>query len=516
MATQKPLSEMVPDILEHVRRHTDMLEFNLRIYRVLEGQLRKEVEDSLRKEIISSSALNRALERIPPINVLRKAVDKLSKVYIEAPVRLTDNATDQDVMSAIARESNMDKVMMNANRIYNAQNAFALEPYIENGKHKVRVLAAHQFLPYSDDPRNPMQVTVMVKILGQETITVPAEYDMNGNLIHQERMREVDLYALYSDREYLIVDSDGRVRIDKMRNMGLSGKNPFGRIPFVYGNKSQFQLVPFPNQEGFDVSILVPKLLTDLNYAAQFMSHSIIWSKNADLAGQEINPDAIVDLGDSNADGGEPEIGTIDPKVDIERIIGLIDYEMKSYFSSIGIKVDAQANMSETSGVAKAMDEGDTTAERKVQLEYFRTIENELWSLMESMQKVWASDGLLEENRRFSDSFSDTFRIKYAEMKPLKSDKQKLEEIQMWRDQKLMTRKQALRQLRPDFTESQIDAWIKELDEEAEEAAEKFLSMGITSGAERSADGTFNEENQAAIEQDPAKRQDAELAKREA
>lgn len=508
MPTKKPLLQLIPDIIDHYNEYKDYLTFNLRLHRIVEGQLREEVEAALRKELISTAAYNRAKERIPPINILKKATDKLSKVYIEKPVRLADKETDMEIMQAIVREAHLDSVMTQANRIYNIHGMFAIEPYIEKRQHKFRVLGGHQFLPFSDDPVDPTRMTVMIKLLGKEKpFKADTAFDESGNKMStQDDITEVDLLALYSDNEYLIIDEKGNPRPDMMLKMGQTTMvNPYGRIPFIVGNKSSFELVPFPNQEGLDASILIPKLLADLNFSAQFMSHSIIYTRNADLAGQEINPDAIIDLGDRSAEDGQPEIGVIKPEVDIDKVLQLVDFELRSYFASIGIKTQESgllANGRDSSGISKAIDEGDTIAERKVQMEFFRNVESQLWGLVSDMQRVLSQVNIVEENRQFSQDFLETFRIKYAEMRAFKSDKQKLEEIQLWRDLQMMTRKQALRELRPDFTESQIDDWIFELDNEAKDNMERALENIPTLKPERNRSGQFNEGNQVAGNQD--------------
>jgi hypothetical protein len=507
MPTKKPLAEMLPDIVSHYLRYQEYLQFNNRLYRILEGQVRLEVEESLRKEILSKSALNRALQRIPSINIMKKGVDKLSKVYIESPLRLADNETDQEILRAVSREMSIDTVMMEANRIYNAHHTFALEPYVKDGKHQMRVLAGHQFLPYSDDTENPLNTTVFIKLMGSELKEIRIEGDDKGNRTDDTTdIRQVDILALYSDDEFMIIDSGGVIRTDKMAEMGITSTvNPFGRIPFIIGNKSAFELIPFPNQGAFDMSVLIPKLLTDLNYAAQFMSHSIIWTKNADLSGQEVNPDTIVDLGETSENNGDPEIGTIDPKVDIERILKLIEFEMSSYFSSIGIKVSVSGSLSpgrEESGVSKAIDEGDISAERKIQTEFFRKIEAQLWDLLDDVQRVWVREGRITEGERriFSEDFIKSFRMKFAEIKTMKTHAQLLEEIKLSRDMKLMSRAQALRLLNPDYTEKQIQEILEEVDQESDDEMERMTSLGSPDDN----DGQFRNGNQEGSEQDPA------------
>lgn len=514
MATSKPLAELIPDIIEHYNKNIDYLEFNRRLYRVLEGQVKKEVEDSLRLEILSRSALNRALQRIPALNVLKKATDKLSRVYIEQPLRLSDNDVDKDILKNINHESRLDNVMMEANRIYNAQHSFAIEPYVKEGKHQFRVLAAHQFLPFSDDPIDPTNPTVFIKLMGTDLKQFAINTDEDGYKDEApDNVRLVDILWLYSDTEFLIVDSSGAIRADKMLEIGnTDGINLFGKIPFVLGNKSKFELIPFPNQSGMDISVLVPKLLTDLNYAAQFMSHSIIWTKNADLSGQEVNPDTIVNLGDTTEANGEPDIGTINPTVDITNTLKLIEFELTSYLSTIGIKAEFQSSGGEASGVARAIDEGDITAEYKIQTEFFKGIEYKLWDLMQSVQRVWVQEGRINEGERrlFSESFLETFRIQFKEIKVLKTHQQMLDEIKVGRELKLISRRQALRELKPELTEEQITKIIQEINDEQVDDFDFLVDNGMVAETEtdtktgRNSDGEFRSNNELANEQEPA------------
>ena len=245
----------------------------------------------------------------------------------------------------------------------------------------------------------------------------------------EDDIKQVDLFQLFTDKEIIIIDSDGALRLDEMAKMGLDGSNPIGIIPHVYLNKSRHELVPFPDTSGLDVSILVPKLLADLNYAAQFMSHSIIWTKNADLGNQDVNPDSVVDLGDTGPDGGDPQMGTIDPKVDIAGVLSLIEFEMSSYFSTIGIKSAGINNMlpgREASGIAKTMDEGDTSAELKSQTEYFRAVEQRFWDKFTKIQEYWSDRNLVKENRKFSPNFSENFSILFRELKVIESSQEKV------------------------------------------------------------------------------------------
>jgi len=498
MGTKRPLKDMIPDLIQHFHKHADYLDFNYKLYKILNGQLKNEVECSLRQEILSPSALCRALQRIPPINIMKKSTDKLSKVYIDQPVRITDKSEDQEIMENIVRSTQLDSVLTEANKLYNATFAFALEPYVQDNKHKVRVLAPHQFLPYSDNPSNPTQMTVFMKLLGKRIDYIPAEFDEFGTKITDEDARETKVIALYSDNEVLVVDLQGAIRTDIMKEMGISStSNPFGKIPFIYKSKSALELIPYPNQEGYDMSILVPKLLTDLNYAVQFMSHSIIYTRNVELGEQYLHPDTVINLGNADIDGNNPEIDTIDPKIDITENLKLISYQIESHFDQLGIKTKVSlGEKNAESGISKSIDEGDTTAEKKVQTEVFRCVEHELMELIKEIQKVWSKDNVVKENRAFSEDFNKTFRVQFAEMRVAKTERQKLEEISLWRQEGLMSKKQAVRMLKPDFTETQVQKWIDDLEKEAEES---FMSdLGSLGPDKNAGNGQFVEGNQAA------------------
>lgn len=464
--TKKPLVDMIPDIVKHVSDHQGYLDFNFRLYKVYEGQIRDEVENSLRAEMVSNSAFNRARQRIPSINVVKKAVDKLSKVYASAPVRTAPDS-DRELLESLQKLFEIDRIMGMANVIYNLHRSTALEPFVQDGKQSLRVLAAHQFLPFSDDDSNPLNMTVFIKFMGTDKSLGPVTTRDGRRENDKNNPDEVTIMHLFSDREFLIIDSEGRVRPEKMADHPWSnGVNRMGTIPQVYLNKSKFELVPYPNKSALDISILIPKLLTDLNYAAQFLSHSIIWSANADLSGAEIHPDTIINLGDSRDGEGTPQLGTIEPKVDIESVLQLIEFELSGYFSSIGIKTSTTGSMMpgrEASGFAKAMDEGDVTAERKVQVEEFKSFETQVWNKLSQVQEYWATLNMVDEKRRFSPKFIKDFSVQFGEMKHLVSEQERITQIKELRDMKLISKARALREIKPELSEDQIESWLQEI-----------------------------------------------------
>lgn len=485
MKTQKPLKQLIPDILIEFERYREQIQFDFELYEMHEGQVKKFVEKSLAQEMYSQAAYKRAIQRIPSINIPKKVTDKLSKVYAEAPIRFSE--TDQDLVQEFAHYMQVNAEMNYGNKLSNLNKRAALELYVEDGKQRVRVLAAHQFFVFSDSKTSPNKPTVFVKLLGQEHKRRDTISTRDGKRVtNEDDIYLVNIMALYSDTEFMIIDSDGMVREDKMVEMGVtSTRNPFGVIPFVYINKSKSEIIPFPNQPTFDIGVLIPKLLTDLNYSAQFLSHSVIWTKNADLQGAEINPDAIVDLGDTDGEGNTPDIGTIDPKTDIDGVLKLIQAQLAMYMSTEGLKAGSIGQVeasSASSGIAKIIDESDATEARKAQTELFREVEHEFWNKFAKMQQVWAQSGAVEKKETFSPDFSDSFSIKFAEIKPLETEKEKYEKMKVARELKLITKKQALKEIYPNLPEDQLNERLAELEEELKKEKDEMMSMGLTPG----------------------------------
>ena len=485
MKTQKPLRELLPDIKREFERYREQLQFDLDLYQMHEGQIRKFVEESLSIEMMSQAALKRAKQRIPSINIARKVTDKLSKVYAQAPIRFAKE--DMELIEDFSRMMHLNSEMGYANQMSNLNKRCALELYQEEGKQKVRVLTAHQFFVFSDSPTSPNKPTVFVKLLGRDFVPSDTVTDERGERItNEDDIRLVDVFAVYSDNEFLIADSDGKLREDKMMEMGITSMtNPFGTIPFVYINKSKTELMPYPNQTTFDLGVLIPKLLTDLNYSAQFQSHSIMWTKNSDIQGAEINPDVLIDLGDSNPESGDPEIGTIEPKTDIDGVLKLVQAQLAMYMSTEGLKSGSIGQVeasSASSGIAKIIDESDATEARKQQTELFRMAEKEFWTKFAKMQDVWARTGQVENKQTFNPEFIESFNIKFAEIKPLESEKEKFEKMKVARDLKLITKRQALREIYPNLPEAQLDKRLEELEEELKKEKREMMSMGLTPG----------------------------------
>ncbi len=467
MPTSKPLREMIPEIMQHIHNHLAYMEYNNRLFLVHEGQLRPEIEASLKQEL-SPRAYEKAIKRVPSINLLIRIIDKLSRVYSEPVARTASTASDQKLIEFYEREATVDKTLTSANKVANLHKCAALEPFVQDGKPYLRVLPAHQFLVYSDDLVNPLRPTVFIKFMGKDR-NVPFT-DRDGRKTEQDEVRTVQLYYLYSDSEFAIIDSEGAYRDDRMTQRRLEGVNPLGRLPFVYINRSDFRLVPLPDTDTLDNTILIPKLLADLNYAVQFQSHTVFVALDADVPTDlAISPDTVWNIKSSEGDK-QGRIDTVKPSVDIQQVIELIKVTLSMWLESRNIRAGDMGQVSPgdaASGVARIIDESDATQDRQSQCSIFAVAERELWALLRDMHNYWVATGQIDSADTWTQSTAVSTR--FGDQKPVVTDRERIEVVGMKLDKGLISRRQAVKEIYPHWTDAEVDLHMEGLADEPTE-----------------------------------------------
>ena len=473
MSTQKPLSQMVPELLSYIKiEEQNRVIFNDKMMQIYNGNLLKFVEESCRIEY-SDKTFQKVIQRIPPINLLNKVVTKTSKVYDTEPDRsCNDNLIDEELLDYYEDTMGLDSKLQTANELLNLHKYFALEPYVAKNEPKLRILPANLFLVYSDDLVSPEIPTVFIKFMGSIKKEAP-QTDKYGKVLKNSEtiVRDVKLFYIYSDDEFMILDADGDIK--EIRD------NPIGQIPFIYCNSSSFELIPTPDSDNFNVTILIPKLLADLNFAVMYSSHSIVYGIDVDFPSDLArSPDDIWVLKSTTGVNGEattPSLNVLKPNVDIAEVLNLISETVSLWLDTKGIKSSSNGGATvqgSVSGISKMIDEGDVSSLIKKQMVQFSKFEKELWQLIKVMHSYWLSNSMLSQ---VSKNFSSDFKphVKFGEIKVIPDRKLTLEELKSEFDMKLVTIKQALERLNPSATKETIERLLSELEESATDSGDK-------------------------------------------
>lgn len=445
----------IPMMLAAIENHSSTAAHNHELLQIFEGDLLTYIEKDLKNQL-NAKSYERIKHRIAPINILKRMIDKQSKIYQQNPSRrVVDGTTrDQELVDWYKGQFELDQKMNLANEFFNLFKSTLIMPYLYNRKPGLRAVPSDQFIVLSMNPVNPMEPTHIIVSHGSHA---------------DEKGKRVAIFAAYTDAEFIMFNSDGHVMTDLMVLFGNpEGINPYGALPGVYVNRSMTSLIPVIDSDTLKMTKIIPILLSDLNYAVMFQAFSIIYAINVDDKNLEMSPSAFWSFKQDLTTQQKPEVGVIKPQVEIDAVINLIKAELVFWLETRGLKAGSVGTLDSAnfaSGVSKMIDEMDTSEDRKKQIEYFRQAETKLWDLvLNKMHPLWVATGAIDTNQIFTPSASVS--TDFAEPLPMVSRGQIVKDLKEEHAAGFISRKRALRKLNPEMSESEIDQLIAEIDEE--------------------------------------------------
>lgn len=450
MKTLRPLKELLPDLIHHVKAHyTSHIVYNNSLIEIMNGGLLPYVEESMKKEL-NERAFERSKGRIPPINVLSKLITKTSKVYAESPKRQSGgNKRDDELFNSYQDGWDINSQLQYANDLLVINKYCALEPYMFEGEPSLRVLSANDFIVYSDSRVNPNEMSVFIKFMGQVE-----------KKVSDSATKKIALFQATSDTEWVIYDEDGQIYDYDV--------NPYGSIPFIYLRSNANELIPTPDSDNLPMTTLVPKLMADLNYAVMFGCRSQIVGIDVEMENVEMSPDSMWILSSVAGEGKSPSLDTIKSDVDVEKVIALITTQLGLWLDTKGIKTGSVGKATvnnAASGISKLIDESDASAVSRRYKKIFQSAERRLWTLLPKLHTIWAANGSTDNKVQFSSKFKPS--VELIDAKVVESKKDILDEMLVEQSLGIFNANEAIDRLNPDATEEERDR-LKEALEQAD------------------------------------------------
>jgi len=424
----------------YIENHRSFLDHNREALEIYEGNLSKYVQ-AVMKKTLSANYYETIKERLVPINVLTRIVEKLSKVYANPVIRTSNYQEWVDEMSTALE---LDMSMLSAEEISFLHKGYALQPYLDEGMPKVRVLPYDRFLPIGQDPKDPCKMTGIIVLMGM--------CDHRGD--------KVNLYHYWTDSSFVAFTEKGVYDPDMYYNGEPITENPIGRIPFIYGNRSKFGLIPLPDSDMVQLTKMIPVVLSDLGGALMYQCFTIIYGINVKSANLKMAPNAFWDIkADAKADNGAPSIGTINPTADVDKILSYVSNIFTLWLETKGIRVGSMGQLDSqnfTSGISKIIDEMDTSEVRKKSMRYLQKEEKELWDLLVVMNNYWLESVPEYSMGRIGDDFQ--ISIEYTTPKPQLSRKEEVETVKAEYDAGYIDEEALVERLYPEL---EGDAYIR-------------------------------------------------------
>ncbi len=307
------------------------------------------------------------------------------------------------------------------------------------------------------------------------------------------------LFHGYTSDEFVIFDDKGNIQTQLMADLEIEGtKNPVGSLPGVYINRSKYQVMPKRDSDTLAMTLVVPVWLTDLSYALKYQVFSVLYTIDVDQSGLKQSPNALWDL-KSNAglgDAAKPSVGVIKPEVDSDKALNFIKAVFTLWMETRNIKPGAMGQMSGdnlASGVAKIIDEADTSGDRQSQVPFFKTAEEELFTVIKDHYHEYWSNEPDFQFRGQAFSSDAAIKVTFSEQKPNVDSTKAIDDQDKQIKMRIQSRKGALKALNPDWTDAQVDDRLAEVDEEAapqgDEAADPAQAKEAKEAKEEMAEG---------------------------
>lgn len=425
------------------------LRYNYDLIQIFEGNLLPYVDKMLSDQLSVQSYLQ-AKHRIFPVNILPKVVDKLTNIYQTTVIRKVTDGTDADeeLVNWYVEKLCLDETMNTGNELFNLCRGTLLYPYICENEPCLRPIQNDKFILVGQNPNEPMEPTDVIILAGKK----------NGR----------DIYWVFDDISF-VVYVDEKIDHQEMESVGNPlGINPYGELPFIWGNESKYCLMPIQDTSTMKVATTIPVMLTDLNLAAMFQTFSIIYGIDIDDENINFAPNAVWKFKSDLASDKKPEIGQIKPQVDIDQVIRLVEAELSMWLGTKGIRPGSIGKLSAdnvASGISKVIDEMDTFEARQKQVTCFQKIEYGFWDLLlNKMHPYWVATGQVENRQLFTAGAK--VKTEFAVQLPQSSRGAVVRDLMDEVGAGFTTRKSAIQTLNPQFSEEQVDELLVQIEED--------------------------------------------------
>ena len=428
----------IQEILEIVRMNADRIKTNSALFDIYEGDLLRFVKKALKIELHRQS-YEQASPRISPININRRLVNKLSKVYSHPPERYTRNPANEPILEFYSKKMDIDNVFRDCNVFLNLHRYCLLQPYFDPKTMlpRARAIPASRFIAISTDKIDPARPTHIVLFMGQ-------------------RDGEAEFW-IYSEEELVKVLANGQVL--------QRSTNDLGRLPFTYVNRTKYSVMPAPDEDLMQMSVLIPTLLTDVNYATKFQAFSIIYGIDLQMENMELGPSNIWSFKSDPERDVKPDINVLTPKAAVEDMMDSVESQLTMFLESRNIKWGQGKVESSRSGVALMLQNIDITDDLRDQQVVFQHAEDDFWSLISDLHPMWVSE--YEEFKRQIRGDDLDVIVEFPEVKLVNTEDEVLEREVKKLENGLSTRRMSLTRLYPAKTPEEIEMMAADIEAES-------------------------------------------------
>ncbi len=439
------LKSKVDELVKLFESKRAYLSHNFVLLDIFKGNLLNYVDVALARQL-SGEPYKCAKERIAPINVMSQIVKKQSKIYAGGVSRSVMDGTDADsaTLAWLIGQMKPTEKFSTCNRYFNLFKNSLVQPYLNSyGIPQMRILPSDRFIPYSEDKIDCETPTGYLIIQGKKK-------DENGEYYLLLAV-EADEFMYFTTRKEIVTPEYAPENPDGISNLDA--------LPFVYLNREDDEIMPTQDSDILAMTILIPVLFTDINFAHMFQSFSIFYGIDVDDKGIKFGPNAFWSFATKPGSDAKPQVGTITPSLDINGGLQLIANQFALWLNTKGLKAGAVGDVNGSnfaSGIAKIIDEMDTSDDRNEQVPYFTDAEAKFWELLTTkLLPVWQKS---RAYRGINISWSPKARVEtnFSEQVPLVRRSAVIDEVAKEIKEGLTTKERGIKRLNPLMSDQDV------------------------------------------------------------
>ena len=473
---------------------------------LLKDRNKKWVVESLRNENLSNETIATMTNRAGNVSLFRRVVEKLARTYKGGVIRVAESPVQTDQIEKIEDLIDLNKQMKKADKWLEAfKNCLAQIVPVKNYREStpentrmdlmMRIFAPYQYdvLNYSENPEKGAVFilsdfhdnskamldlsTARAKYSGTPRgVNHPEVVAKSSDFVDQTIADQDDSknseFIWWSDSYHFTTNEKGEVIETKSPEDLL---NPIGLNCFVEMNEDQDGVYWAEGGEDLiDSCILVNKLITDMNSIAYQQG----WGQPVITGGESLpekftigTQNAIILQYDKERDPA-PSVDIIQGNPPIDQWLSLIEQYVALTLSTnsltpgnVSMKLDANSYQS---GIAMMVEQSEANNEIEDKQQYFKAVEHRIWEVITLWMNFLIGKNLA--SGKFADvgpmSSSDAIMIKFLEIKPPVSEKERLEVMQMRKDLGLDNQLDLIKRDNPDLTEKEAELKLKGIIEE--------------------------------------------------
>jgi len=454
---QKETMEMV---VKYVESEKSRLGLNSKLFDFLEGEVSPHLHEKMKADL-GEKSYEAAKDRAVPVNIFKKYVDKVSKIYQQEPRREIEGSegqakeSDMGIVDKFVELLNFNSKMNSNNEFWNGYQYSLLQSGMNKDTPFIRTIPNHQFLIMNASLVDPTSDDIVILIMTPEK---------------DEAGTDVPIYWVYTDEQFAIYAGDYRIRTDIMQSLEQTGELPYEGKPFSYLSASENLVMPKKQIDAFDMVLLIPLLLSDTTYIAKFTAFTQLYTIDVDAQDLSLSPNFRWDMKSDDETDKKPEVGTIKPDGDIDKLVKLSMSLLEIWLNEKGIKtgsIGTATTENAISGIAKMIDEADTTDLREKQASMYARFETEFWDYLLKVQyPFWKEQGLIEDFGTFSPNAK--VKVSFAPQTPMVDRATIVEGQKKEVDAGFTTVKRAIKTVNPNMGDSAVEALMDEIEGEKE------------------------------------------------